>query len=122
MSSLRQIANKWDPQSPVLETAPGAPVRGMPPVLRATPAPPPAAAQRRPASGHFGVRLLDSGGSKLHAIRELRQATGLGLKECKDLVESAPGFVARNLALPEAQALVARFTGIGAVADISATS
>jgi ribosomal protein L7/L12 len=146
MSPLRQIANKWDPTSAVLETKPDATppaqaaLSSPPPVLprRPTPAaasqpsmPQPAPQPPKPAavpgspqpsgSGGFAVRLLNAGNSKILAIKEVRQATSLGLKESKDLVDGAPAIVAQGLSLSEAQLLAQRFTSIGAIADVRAT-
>ncbi len=66
----------------------------------------------------YDVVLIDYGPSKINAIKITREVTGLGLKESKDLVESAPCVVLENLKKSEAQAICDKFTEIGATAYI----
>jgi uncharacterized protein (TIGR02996 family) len=54
---------------------------------------------------------------KIEVIRVVRQLTGLGLKEAKDLVESPRGTIKDNLSIAEARDIAAQFAGI-AVVDI----
>jgi large subunit ribosomal protein L7/L12 len=53
----------------------------------------------------FDVVLKNAGEKKIQVIKVVRQATGLGLKEAKDLVEAAPKVVKENLAKEEAEKL-----------------
>jgi len=53
----------------------------------------------------FDVVLKSAGDKKIQVIKVVREATGLGLKEAKDLVEAAPKVVKENLSKDEAEAL-----------------
>ena len=61
-----------------------------PPWPRRPPPPPPAAAEPAAAQTEFDVVLEAFGANKINVIKVVRAATGLGLKEAKDLVEAAP--------------------------------
>ena len=67
----------------------------------------PAAADAAPAEEQteFDVILKGAGANKVSAIKAVRAATGLGLKEAKELVESAPKAVKEGLSKDEAEAL-----------------
>lgn len=75
-----------------------------------------AAPPSRPAT--FSVRLESFGTSKIMCIKVVRQATGLGLKETKDLVESAPVVVKEGLTKDAAERLARELTDAGAVAQV----
>lgn len=62
----------------------------------------------------FDVELTDAGGQKIKVIKVVREVTGLGLKEAKDLVEGAPKVVKEALAKDEAEALKAKLEEVGA--------
>ncbi len=64
----------------------------------------------------YDVVLIDCGTSKIDAIKLLKEITGLGLKECKDLVDSAPCVVLENLSKSKAQEICDRFSDIGSTA------
>ena len=66
----------------------------------------------------FNVVLKEIGGKKIAVIKAVRAATGLGLKEAKDLVESAPCDVKTALPKDEADALKASLEEAGAVAEV----
>jgi large subunit ribosomal protein L7/L12 len=66
----------------------------------------------------FDVVLKEIGGKKIAVIKAVRSATGLGLKEAKDLVESAPADVKLALPKDEAEALKAALEEAGAVAEV----
>lgn len=53
----------------------------------------------------FTVELTDSGANKINVIKVVREVTGLGLKEAKDLVDGAPKAVKENIAKAEAEEL-----------------
>ena len=65
------------------------------------------------------LTLLDAGPKKIHVIKIVREATGLGLKEAKDLVEAAPTLVASGLSPDAAAALVRALEGAGATSASS---
>ena len=62
----------------------------------------------------FNVVLKDAGASKIAVIKAVREATGLGLKEAKDLVDSAPKAVKEGISKEDAEKLVATLTEAGA--------
>ncbi len=90
----------------ILASAPAAP---------AAPTAPPAPAA--PAAATYDFVLTDAGSNKLLTIKVVRTATGLGLKACKDLVESVPQPVKTGLSKADADALVQSFADAGAKAE-----
>ena len=67
----------------------------------------------------FNVVLKEVGGNKIQVIKVVRDATGLGLKEAKDLVDGAPKTVKENVKKEEAEELKAKFTEAGAVVELA---
>ena len=67
----------------------------------------------------FNVVLKDAGANKIQVIKVVRDATGLGLKEAKDLVDGAPKTVKENASKEEAEELKAKFTEVGAVVELA---
>ena len=66
----------------------------------------------------FNVVLKEAGDQKIKVIKVVRDATGLGLKEAKDLVDGAPKTVKENVSKEEAEDLKAKFTEVGAVIEL----
>ncbi len=66
----------------------------------------------------FDVVLTGAGDKKIQVIKVVRAATGLGLKEAKDLVDSAPGAVKEALAKDEAEKLKAELEEAGASVEL----
>ena len=66
----------------------------------------------------FDVVLTDAGDQKIKVIKVVRDATGLGLKEAKDLVDGAPKTVKEGVSKEEAEDLKAKFTEVGAVVEL----
>ena len=66
----------------------------------------------------FDVVLKEAGANKIPVIKVVRDATGLGLKEAKDLVDGAPKTVKENVSKEEAEDLKAKFTEVGAVVEL----
>lgn len=66
----------------------------------------------------FNVVLTEAGDQKIKVIKVVRDATGLGLKEAKDLVDGAPKTVKENVSKEEAEELKAQFTEVGAVVEL----
>ena len=83
-----------------------------------------AAAVAAPAAGaaeektEFNVVLKEAGANKIQVIKVVRDATGLGLKEAKDLVDGAPKTVKENVAKAEAEELKAKFEEVGATVEL----
>jgi large subunit ribosomal protein L7/L12 len=66
----------------------------------------------------FNVHLDDAGAEKVKVIKVVREATGLGLKEAKDLVDGAPKMVKEALAKADAEALKKKLEEAGAKASL----
>ena len=66
----------------------------------------------------FDVVLTEAGDQKIKVIKVVRDATGLGLKEAKDLVDGAPKTIKEGLSKDEAEELKAKFTEVGAVVEL----
>src|SRR5690349_20377773 len=89
-----------------------------------------AAAMAAPAAGggaaapvaeektEFTVMLTDAGPNKVNAIKVVREITGLGLKEAKDLVDGAPKPVKEGVNKADADAIAKKLTDAGAKAEI----
>lgn len=66
----------------------------------------------------FDVVLSAAGDQKIKVIKVVRDATGLGLKEAKDLVDGAPKTVKEGVSKDEAEELKAKFAEVGAVVEV----
>ncbi len=66
----------------------------------------------------FDVILKDVGADKIKVIKVVREATGLGLKEAKDLVDGAPKTIKENVSKDEAASIEAKFKEVGATVEI----
>ena len=66
----------------------------------------------------FNVVLKEVGANKIQVIKVVRDATGLGLKEAKDLVDGAPKTVKENVKKEEAEELKAKFEEAGATVEL----
>lgn len=78
-----------------------------------------AAAPAAEEKTEFDVMLKAAGANKIAVIKAVRTATGLGLKEAKDLVESAPAKVKEAMPKADAEALVKALTDAGAEAALA---
>ena len=89
-----------------------------------------AAAMAAPAAGgaaaaapveektEFNVMLMEAGANKVSAIKAVREITGLGLKEAKDLVEAAPKAVKEGLSKADAEAAKKKLEEAGAKVEL----
>ena len=77
-----------------------------------------AAAGAAEEKSNFDVVLTDAGSNKIAVIKVVRDATGLGLKEAKDLVDGAPKTVKEGASKEEAEELKAKFSEAGAVVEL----
>ena len=66
----------------------------------------------------FNVVLKEAGANKIAVIKVVRDVTGLGLKEAKELVDGAPKTVKEGAAKEEAEEIKAKFTEAGAVIEL----
>jgi large subunit ribosomal protein L7/L12 len=103
----KKIEDEWGitAAAPVAVAAPGAPAAGDG-----------AAAEEEKTS--FDVVLTNAGGQKIQAIKVVRAITGLGLKEAKDLVDSAPAAVKEGVTQDEADSIKAQIEEAGATVEI----
>ncbi|NLO83650.1 MAG: 50S ribosomal protein L7/L12 [Clostridiales bacterium] len=88
------------------------------PVAVAATAAPGAAAPAEEEKTEFDVILTDFGAEKIKVIKVVRELTSLGLKEAKDLVESAPKAVKEGVSKEEAEAAKAKLEEVGAKVEI----
>ena len=77
-----------------------------------------AAAPAAEEKTEFDVVLKEAGGKKIQVIKVVREITGLGLKEAKDLVDGAPQTVKAGVSKDESAALKAKLEAEGAVCEI----
>jgi large subunit ribosomal protein L7/L12 len=77
-----------------------------------------AAAPAEEAKTTFDVVLKSGGDKKIQVIKVVREVTGLGLKEAKDLVEGAPKVVKENLTKEEAEALKKKIEEQGGTVEL----
>lgn len=66
----------------------------------------------------FDVILLNAGASKINVIKAVREITGLGLKEAKDLVDGAPKPIKEKVSKEDADALKAKLEAAGAGVEV----
>jgi large subunit ribosomal protein L7/L12 len=66
----------------------------------------------------FNVMLLEAGANKVSVIKAVREITGLGLKEAKDLVDGAPKPVKEGIAKADAEAALKKLVDAGAKAEL----
>lgn len=77
-----------------------------------------AAAPAEEAQTEFDVILKSAGAAKLEVVKQVKTLVGLGLKEAKDLVDSAPAPLKEKVSKEEAEALKAALVGAGAEVEI----
>ncbi len=95
-------------------TIAAAPVGGAPAAGGAGGAAAPAAEEQT----EFTVNLKDAGAKKIQVIKVVRELTGLGLKEAKDLVDGAPQTVKAGVSKDEANTIKAKLEEQGAVVEV----
>jgi large subunit ribosomal protein L7/L12 len=66
----------------------------------------------------FNVILTNTGTSKISVIKIVREVTGLGLKEAKDLVDAAPKIIKENVAKTEAEEIKKKLVDVGATVEL----
>ena len=77
-----------------------------------------AAAPAAEEKTEFNVMLLEAGANKVGVIKVIREITGLGLKEAKDLVEGVPSSVKEGVSKADADAIKKKLEEAGAAAEI----
>lgn len=91
---------------------------GVSAVAAAAPAAAGAVAEAAEEKSSYDVVLTEAGDQKIKVIKVVRDATGLGLKEAKELVDGAPKTVKEGVSKDEAEDLKAKFTEVGAVVEL----
>ena len=76
------------------------------------------AAPAAEAQTEFAVHLAAAGDKKIDVIKVVREITGLGLKEAKDLVEGAPQLVKDNVAKKDAEEMKKKLEAVGAKVEL----
>ena len=76
------------------------------------------AAQAAAEQSEFNVVLLSAGESKVNVIKAVRELTGLGLKEAKDLVDGAPKVIKEGVAKADADAALKKLIEAGATGEL----
>ena len=108
---LAELVKKFEEEfgvsaaAPVAVAAPGAPAAGAAP----------AAEEEK---SEFNVILKDVGSNKIQVIKVVRELTGLGLKEAKDLVDNAPKPIKEGASKEEAEQIKAKLAEVGATVEI----
>jgi large subunit ribosomal protein L7/L12 len=110
---LNEFLKAFEEEFGVTAAAPAAVAAG--PV---TGAPAGEAAAAAEEQDEFDVVLADVGAEKIKVIKEVRTLTSLGLKEAKDLVESAPKAVLEKVSKEDAERAKAQLEGAGAKVDL----
>jgi len=77
-----------------------------------------AAAEVAEEKTEFTVFLKSAGAAKLNVVKIVKDLTGLGLKEAKDLVDGAPSNIKENIAKDEAEAMKTKLTEAGAEVEL----
>ena len=103
---IKELENKWG-----VKAAPAA-------VAVAAGPGPAAAAEAKPEQTEFDVILANAGGNKIQVIKAIREITGLGLKEAKDLVEAAPKPVKEGVSKAEAGDMQKKLEEAGAKVEL----
>ncbi len=89
-----------------------------PVAVAAAPAAAAAAAAPVEEKTEFDVILKDVGPEKIKVIKVVREVTGLGLKEAKDMVDGAPSTVKEGVSKDDANGIAAKFKEVGATCEI----
>ena len=79
---------------------------------------PAAAAEEVEEKTEFDVILKDVGAEKIKVIKVVRELTGLGLKEAKDVVDGAPSKIKEGVNKEDAEKIVAAFKEVGATCEV----
>ena len=78
-----------------------------------------AAAGAAEEKSSFNVVLKEAGANKIQVIKVVRDATGLGLKEAKEMVDGAPKTIKEGASKEEAEELKAKFEEVGATIELA---
>jgi large subunit ribosomal protein L7/L12 len=93
-------------------------VKAAPVAIAAGPAAPAAVEEKKEEKTEFDVVLAAAGANKIQVIKAIREITGLGLKEAKDLVEAAPKTVKEAVSKADAEEMKKKLTEAGATVEL----
>ena len=110
---LAELVKSLETEFGISSAAPVAVAAGVPAATAAEAAAPPEEEQIE-----FSVLLQDAGANKINVIKAVREVTTLGLREAKELVESAPTRVKEAVAKDEANRVLEALVGAGATAKV----
>jgi large subunit ribosomal protein L7/L12 len=102
---IRELEGKWG-----VKAAPAAVAHAGPATAEVK--------EAAPEQTEFDVILSAAGGNKIQVIKAIREITGLGLKEAKDLVEAAPKTVKEQVSKADAEEMKKKLTEAGATVDL----
>jgi len=103
---IKTLEDKWGVKAAPVAIAGG---------VSAGPAP---VAEKEPEKTEFDVVLANAGANKIQVIKAIREITGLGLKEAKDLVEAAPKTVKEQVSKADAEEMKKKLTEAGATVEL----
>jgi large subunit ribosomal protein L7/L12 len=93
-------------------------VKAAPAAVAVAAGPAAAAAAPAPEQTEFDVVLANAGANKIQVIKAIREITGLGLKEAKDLVEAAPKTVKEQVSKADAEDMKKKLVEAGATVEL----
>ena len=102
---IKELENKWGVKAAPAAVAVAAPAAG-------------GEAPKAEEKTEFDVILANAGGNKIAVIKAIREITGLGLKEAKDLVEAAPKTVKEAVSKADAEDMKKKLTEAGATVEL----
>jgi large subunit ribosomal protein L7/L12 len=102
---IKELENKWG-------------VKAAPAAVAMAAGPAAAEAEKAPEQTEFDVVLANAGANKIQVIKAIREITGLGLKEAKDLVEAAPKVVKEQVSKADAEDMKKKLTEAGATVEL----
>jgi large subunit ribosomal protein L7/L12 len=103
---IKDLENKWGVKAAPVAVAGGGGGAAAAPV------------EAKVEQTEFDVILANAGANKIQVIKAIREITGLGLKEAKDLVEAAPKTVKEQVAKAEAEEMKKKLTEAGATVEL----
>ena len=103
---IKTLEDKWGVKAAPVAVAAGAGPAAAAPV------------EKEPEKTEFDVVLAAAGGNKIQVIKAIREITGLGLKEAKDLVEAAPKTVKEQASKADAEEMKKKLTEAGATVEL----
>lgn len=104
---IKTLEDKWGVKAAPVAVAAGPAAGGAAP-----------AEEKKEEKTEFDVVLANAGANKIQVIKAIREITGLGLKEAKDLVEAAPKTVKEQVSKADAEEMKKKLTEAGATVEL----